>query len=81
MTAWRNAFPAIAAPSLHQADAIEAGISTRMIADQLGHARTGQIDTGYGSHTWESRVEHLSSVAEEINRKRNKTRNHHDKGT
>ena len=65
---------------LFTVDAIEAGISTRMIADQLGHARTGQIDTGYGSHT-RQRVEHLSSVAEEINRKRNKTRNHHDKGT
>lgn len=62
---------------LFTVDAIEAGISTRAIADQLGHARTGTIDTVYGSHT-RQRIGHLSNVAEEINRKRNKIAN---KGT
>jgi integrase len=52
-------------------NAIEAGISTRQIADQLGHAKTGTIDSVYGSHT-RQHTEHLSSVAEEINRKRKK---------
>jgi integrase len=56
---------------LFTVDAIEAGISTRMIADQLGQSGTRIIDTVYGSHT-KHRVEHLSSVAEEINRKRNR---------
>ena len=56
---------------LFTVDAIEAGISTRAIADQLGHAKTGMIDSVYGSHT-RQRIEHLSSVAEEINRKRNR---------
>jgi integrase len=50
-------------------DAIEAGVSTRMIADQLGHSGSGTIDAVYGSHT-RQRVEHLGNVAEEINRKR-----------
>jgi integrase len=52
-------------------NAIEAGVPTRSIADQLGHAKTTTIDTVYGSHT-RLRVEHLSNVAEEINRKRNR---------
>lgn len=50
-------------------DAIEAGVTSRQIADQQGHERTGMIDTVYGSHT-RQRTAHLNSVAEDILRKR-----------
>lgn len=50
-------------------DGIEGGVTTRRIADQVGHARTDMIDMVYGSHTRE-RIEHLGDVAQEILRKR-----------
>jgi integrase len=50
-------------------DGIEAGVTTRRIADQMGHIKTTMIDTVYGSHTRE-RAEHLGDVATEILRKR-----------
>lgn len=52
-------------------DGIEAGISTRKIADEIGHASTRMIDARYGSHTRE-RLEHLCNVAKEIAGKRKK---------
>jgi integrase len=52
-------------------DAIEAGVSTRALADVLGHAKTNMIDSFYGSHT-RQRTEHLGNIAEEISRKRKK---------
>jgi integrase len=52
-------------------DALKAGISTRQIADQLGNSGD-MIDRVYGSHTRQM-VEHLSSVAETINRRRKKS--------
>ena len=50
-------------------DGIRAGITTRRIADQIGHTKTNVIDAVYGSSTRED-VEHLSEVAEEMLRKR-----------
>lgn len=50
-------------------DGIEAGVSTRCLADQLGHQTTEMIDRVYGSHT-RDREEHLAKVAEDVLRKR-----------
>ena len=49
--------------------AVEAGISTRAIADQLGHTTTILIDRVYGCHT-RDRQRHLSRVASEIVQRR-----------
>ena len=56
---------------LYCVDAIEAGLSTRKIADQLGHQSTEMIDRIYGSET-RQRVEHLTNVATEISHGRKK---------
>ncbi len=50
-------------------DAIEAGVSTRQIADQVGHATTHEIDTRYGATT-KFKISHVSKVAREIGDKR-----------
>lgn len=50
-------------------DAIEGGMSTRAIADQLGHESTDMIDHIYGSHT-RQRQEHLANVAKNVLRNR-----------
>lgn len=44
-------------------DGIEGGLTTRQIADQVGHETTDMIDRIYGSHT-RQREEHLAKVAE-----------------
>jgi integrase len=59
---------------LYAVDAIEAGITTRMIADQLGHTSTAMIDRIYGSHS-KHKIEHLSNVANEIANKRKRSSN------
>jgi integrase len=50
-------------------EAVEAGISTRMIADQLGHVSTAMVDRVYSSHT-RDRERHLENVATEIVQRR-----------
>lgn len=54
-------------------DGIEAGLTTRAIADQVGHASTAIIDKFYGSHT-RARVPHLDNVATEILTKRKRSK-------
>lgn len=66
-------FSAYCLRHMYTVSAIEAGISTRKIADQLGHAKTAMIDSHYGSHT-RHRAKHLSSVADEITKARKKGR-------
>ncbi len=50
-------------------DGIEANISSRRIADQLGHAKTDMIDAVYGRHT-RDREKHLADVAGDVLAKR-----------
>lgn len=53
-------------------DGIEAGISSRQLADQLGHARTDMVDLVYGRHT-RARAGHLGNVVTEcLQRRRRK---------
>lgn len=55
-------------------DGIEAGVSVRKIADQLGHTTTRMVETIYGSHT-RGKMDHLANVADEMvsARRRKKT--------
>jgi integrase len=64
---------------LFAVNAIEAGISTRKISDQLGHQGSAMLDKIHGSHT-RQRIEHLSSVADEINKKRKRKPHTKDHG-
>jgi integrase len=52
---------------------ITGGVTTRRIADAVGHSSTAVIDKCYGASTRES-VEHLGDVATEILNKRKKTK-------
>lgn len=55
--------------ALFVVNAIESGVATRSIADQIGHSNSNMIDTRYGSHT-RHKAAHVSNVASEINAKR-----------
>lgn len=57
-------FSAYSLRHLYCVSAIKAGMSTRMIADQLGHSSTAMVDGVYGSST-RSDLPHLGKVANE----------------